>query len=33
MIYNNSTTGNVQMKVQTVDLKGDASISFDIQKK
>ncbi|MFM2225963.1 MAG: hypothetical protein RJA07_2165 [Bacteroidota bacterium] len=33
MVYNNSTTGNVQMKVQTVDLKGDASISFDIQKK
>ncbi|MEY2829335.1 MAG: hypothetical protein RIQ33_1193 [Bacteroidota bacterium] len=33
MIYNNSTTGNVQMKVQTVDLKGDAIVSFDIQRK
>lgn len=33
MIYNNSTTGNVQMKVQTVDLKGDAIVAFDIQRK
>jgi hypothetical protein len=33
MIYNNSTTGNVAMKVQTIDLKGDAIVSFDIQRK